>query len=236
MNYSYFELARVHANALYVHDTNNRLLRINEPDPDEPAPRFFMVRTPSGNIWRTRYDLPSELAAELERLAAGEPVVNELSELSEPCHHFAQYSQLLEQHAPLSSIHRGPAYYLPELPPLTGTVTITPASLPLLDAHFPYTRSRHAELGPVVARVVDGAAVAVCFSARIIAEAAEAGVYTVEGYRGHGYAVEVVRGWAASIRATGRLPLYSTSWENIASQAVAAKLGAVPYGLGFSIT
>lgn len=236
MNYSYLELARMHAGALYVHDGNNRLLRVNEPDPDGPAPRFFMVRTTAGNLWRTRYDLPANLATEIERLAADEPVISDLSELSEPCHHVAQYTELLEQHAPLSSIDRGPAYYLPELPQPTGIVTITPANLPLLGAYFPFTRSRHAELGPVVVRVMDEVAVAVCFSARITSQVAEAGVYTVEGYRGRGYAVEVARGWAASIRATGRLPLYSTSWENVASQAVAANLGAVPYGLDFSIT
>jgi hypothetical protein len=238
MNYSHLELARMHANALYVHDANNRLLRVNEPDPDGPAPRFFMVRTTSGNLWRTRYDLPADLATELERVAADEPVISDLSEQTEPCRHLAQYTELLKQHAPLSSIDTGPAYYLPELPPPTGTgtVTITPANLTLLDAYFPFARSRHAELGPVVVRVMEGVAVAACFSARITAQVAEAGVYTVERYRGRGYAVEVVRGWAAGIRATGRLPLYSTSWENMASQAVAAKLGAAPYGLDFSIT
>ena len=64
MNYSHLELARMHIDALYVHDANNRLLRINEPDPDGPAPRFFMFRTTAGNLWRTRYDLPADLAAD----------------------------------------------------------------------------------------------------------------------------------------------------------------------------
>lgn len=236
MKYSDLELAGMQADALYVHDSNNRLLRVNEPDPDGFPPRFFMARTTAGNLWRMRCDLPADLAAELERVAAGEPVVNDLSELAEPPRRLAEYTELLEQHAPPSSTDSGPAYYLPELAPPVGTVTITPDNLPLLDGYFPYTRSRHAELGPVVARVVDGAAVAVCFSARITSQVAEAGVYTVEPYRGRGYAVEVVRGWAANIRATGRLPLYSTSWENAASQAVAAKLGAVLYGSDFSMT
>jgi hypothetical protein len=34
----------------------------------------------------------------------------------------------------------------------------------------------------------------------------------------------------------GRRPLYSTSWANTASQAVAAKLGAIQYAVEFSIT
>jgi RimJ/RimL family protein N-acetyltransferase len=236
MNYSHLELARMQVEALFVHDANSKLLRINEPDPADPAPRFFMARTASGNIWRTRYDLPPELSMELERLAADEPVIRDLGQLRRPPYHLAEYKQLLEQHAPFSGIDEGPAYYLPELPPPTGTLTITPANVTLLEAHYPYTRSRYAELAPVVVRVVDGVAVAVCCSARITAQVAEAGVHTVEAYRGRGYAAEIVRGWAAGIRAMGRLPLYSTSWENAASQAIAAKLGAVLYGADFSIT
>jgi predicted GNAT family acetyltransferase len=68
------------------------------------------------------------------------------------------------------------------------------------------------------------------------AQVAEAGVYTVESYRGRGYAAETVRGWAAAIRAMGRLPLYSTSWANTASPAVARKLRAVQYAVDFSLT
>jgi len=238
MNNSHLDLARLHAEALFVHDANNRLLRVNEPDPEDPAPRFFIVRTMSGNILRTRHDLPADLTTELERLAAGEPVAGNASELREPPFRLAEITELLKQHAPLSSIEAGPAYYLPELHPTgdTETVTVTPANLTLLEPYYPYTRSRHAELAPAVVRVVDGMAVAVCYSARITAQVAEAGVHTVEPYRGRGYAAEVVRGWAAGIRASGRLPLYSTSWENTASHAVAAKLRAILYGVDLSIT
>ena len=236
MNYNHLELARMQAEALFVHDANDRLLRINEPDPDGPAPRFFLVRTMLGNLWRTRCDLPADLTAELEGLAAREPVIGSLGELGEPPYHSAAYAELLKQHAPPGSMDAGPAYYLPELPPPAETVVITPANAELLEAYYPYTRSRYVELAPVVVRVMDGVAVAVCCSARITAQVAEAGVHTIEAYRGRGYAADVVRGWAAGIRATGRLPLYSTSWENAASRAVAARLGAVLYGVDFSIT
>ena len=175
------------------------------------------------------------MTAELERLAAEEPVAGDLEELRGPPSHLAEYMELLKRHAPIGSTEAGPAYYLPELDPPTETVAIAPENVGLLEAYYPYTRSGHAELAPVVVRVVDGVAVAVCYSARITAQVAEAGVHTVEAYRGRGYATDVVRGWAAGIRATGRLPLYSTSWENMASQAVAAKLGAVLYGVDFSL-
>jgi RimJ/RimL family protein N-acetyltransferase len=242
MNYSNLELASVHTDVLYVHNRSDRLLRINEPDPDGPAPRFFLFRTLSGNVWRARYDLPGDISHELEKLAGEEPVAEEQNGLREPPYHLPRYLELLERRTPDDSLEvdSGPASYLPELHPPMGThaatVTITAENAALLEPHFPYTREMHAEHAPVVARVVDGIAVAVCSSARITARAAEAGVHTVEAYRGRGYGVEVVRGWAEAVRASGRLPLYSTSWDNTASQAVAGKLGAVLYGVDFSIT
>jgi RimJ/RimL family protein N-acetyltransferase len=234
--YNHLELALVHIEALYVHDGGGRLVRINEPDPEHPAPRFYMFRTTSGNLWRTRYDLPDQLAAKLAYLASSEPVAPDQDALRQPPRHTAEYTRLLQEHAQITGTYAGPTFYLPELQPPEDAVTITPENLTLLETHFPYTLSTYTELAPVVVRVVDGEAVAVCYSARITARCAEAGVHTVEAYRGRGYAVQVVRGWAAAISASGRLPLYSTWWENSASQAVAARLGAVPYGADFSIT
>ena len=63
-----------------------------------------------------------------------------------------------------------------------------------------------------------------------------AGVETVEAYRGRGYARAVTAVWAAALRSEGRLPLYSTSWDNVASQRVAGALGAVQYAVDFSLT
>ncbi len=238
INFSNIELAELQADALYVYDASGRLLRVNEPDPDGPAPRFFLSRTSAGNLWRVRYDLPASLVTALARLTADEPVASELQELP---YHIAEYQELLGQYAPISKVYAGPSYYLPELaqgehPPPLQSVTITPENATLLQANYPYTLSHIAEHQPVVVMVADGMAVAACSSARITAQVAEASVHTIETYRGCGYAAEAVRGWAAALRATGRLPLYSTWWENIASQAVAKKLRAVQYGVWFSIT
>jgi predicted GNAT family acetyltransferase len=75
----------------------------------------------------------------------------------------------------------------------------------------------------------------VCFSARNTPVAAEAGVDTVEEFRGRGYAPAVVAAWARAVRQEGRVPLYSTSWDNLASRSVARKLGLVMYGADFSL-
>lgn len=233
MSYSDFELLQMQTDALHVHDVRKRLVSINEPDPDNPAPRFFLARSLAGNIWRIRYDLPDDLGAELERLAASEPVV---SDLGERPYHFAKYIKLLEAHMPISGTYAGPAYYLPKFESPTRAVLVTPENRGLAQAHFGWIFTNLEALSPVAVVVEDGAAVTACSSVRLTPQAAEAGLYTQETYRGRGYAADAVRTWAEAIRATGRLPLYSTEWKNMASRAVAAKLGAIQYGVDFSIT
>lgn len=218
--------------ALFVHDKKGRLLRINEHNNPNPAARFFLSRSKSGNLWRTRYDLSRDLTAELERLAADEPVV---SNLAKPPRYTAEYTRLLQEHTPTISTFAGPSYYLPSNQ-THDAVTITLQNLALLEAHFDWLLTTVADYAPVTATVVHGKAVAVCFCARITPKVAEAGVHTEDIYRGHGYATNAVRGWTTAVRATERLPLYSTSWTNLASQAIARKLGGILYGAGYSIT
>lgn len=224
------QLAQMQAEALFVHDANGKLLRINEPDNLTPAPRFFLTRTRTANLWRTRYDLPADLAHALEQLAAAEPISADLPQL--PLY-TAEYVELLQPHSPADA---GPAYYLPESDQPSQAVLITPENVSVLQTHFDWLRTTLADYAPVAATVVDGQAVAVCFCSRITTQVAEAGVYTATSYRGHGYATDAVRGWATAVRASGRLPLYDTSWTNNASQAIAQKLGAVQYGANYSLT
>ena len=75
-----------------------------------------------------------------------------------------------------------------------------------------------------------------CCSVRISPQADEAGVETLEDYRGRGYATNVVAGWAIAVRELGRIPLYSTSWDNVVSQSVAKKLGLILYGVDLHFT
>ena len=226
-------LAELHCDALYTYDAAGRMLGINEPDPADPAPRFFLFRTPAGAVWRVRDDVPAGTAAALARLTADEPAGANLPH--RPVHE-AEYAALLAAEAPIAETYCGPAYYLPDRAPSGGATLITRDNMTLLRANFPFTLSSFADLVPIAAVGAEGVAVSVCFCARRTAAAAEAGVNTVESFRGRGYAAAAVAVWAAALRATGRLPLYSTWWENAASQAVAARLGAVGYGVDFSLT
>jgi predicted GNAT family acetyltransferase len=60
-------------------------------------------------------------------------------------------------------------------------------------------------------------------------------VETLAAWRQRGYGAATVAAWAAAVRRQGRLPLYSTSWDNLASQGLARNLGFVPYGEDFSL-
>jgi RimJ/RimL family protein N-acetyltransferase len=230
MHFNELELAQLQAEALFVHDANRRLLRVNEPEPEPPvpAPRFFLSRTAAGNLWRTRYDVPDALAAELERLAVDEPVVRDFDA---PLRHTDEYEALLGG----NTLEAHLSYWLPEQPPSTQAALLTTADAPLLQAHFGWLATTVPIYAPVGAVLADGAVVAVCFCSRITARVAEAGAYTAEAYRGHGYATEAARSWAAGVRAAGRLPLYSTTPDNFASQGIARKLGAVQYGMTYSV-
>ncbi|MBN8594517.1 MAG: GNAT family N-acetyltransferase [Anaerolineae bacterium] len=142
----------------------------------------------------------------------------------------------MNQHAPIADIFAGPAYYLPRDEAPQQAIRITPTNAHLLEQHLPYTKRWLSERIPVFLIVVEGEAIAACYSARQTAKAAEAGVDTLEQYRGRGYAIATTQNWAAAVYAAGKLPLYSTSWDNLASQTVAQKLKAVQYAVTYSVT
>jgi predicted GNAT family acetyltransferase len=88
---------------------------------------------------------------------------------------------------------------------------------------------------PVMAIIENGAPVSICFCARRSDTAAEAGVATAEAYRGRGYASRVTAAWALAVRKSGRVPLYSTTWSNKASLAVARKLKLSMYANSWAL-
>ena len=51
----------------------------------------------------------------------------------------------------------------------------------------------------------------------------------------HQAQMPAVLGWAAHVQARGALPIYSTSWSNTASQAVARSLGLVQFAADFHV-
>jgi len=231
-------LMAIQIETLFRTTAAGRLRWLNEPGPDgacAAAPRFFLGRTTAGNLWRFHADLPATLVKEIERYCRAEPVV---SDLTVPIRHAAAIRALLARSGPLQREFQGPAYWIATDPPTTTHARLlTPENRTLLQSHFPsWLRSpSYLDLAPAAVTVLDGQAVAICASVRVPGRATEAGVETAAAYRGRGYAADAVALWAASVRKQGILPLYSTGWENLASQRVAAKLGMIPYGEDWSV-
>lgn len=229
------DLIELHVQALFTHDGQSRLLFVNEPGGGQmPAPRMFFGRTRTGNIWRFRADLPEILIKKLEALCTDEPVGEEFHK--EP-RHIEAYRRLLDTYAPVQKQWMGPAYRFAEYTkPSKPPVNITETNAEKLLGGFEELTAELPDWQPFVAIIEDGRAVSVCRSVRITSTAHEAGVETLPAFRGKGYAKDAVNGWGHIARSMGVIPLYSTSWENTASQAVAKKLNLVIYGADLYIT
>lgn len=228
------QLMQLHITTLYRLDESGRLLATNELG-FPSAPRFYLGRTTEGNFWRFRHDLPTSICRQIEELCKAEPIT---FDLRTPPEHELAIRRLLQADAAIEHEYRGPAYWLPEQPsPHHEALLLNADNLHLAGPHFAWLikpgEFQHAV--PVAAVVEDGKAVSLCFCSRIPGQASEAGLNTVADYRGKGYGAAAVVRWAAALRQQGCLPLYSTSWDNLASQAVARKLGAICYGEDWSI-
>jgi hypothetical protein len=203
------ELFALHVDALYSFDAANRLIGTNEVRPGA-GPRVYAGSSGSSRFVRVRQDIPDEVAREW--LACGAE----------------ELRALVEKRGPILGEHRGPAFVLPPQAAPDDTVTVTSAAQ--LHPELVARGWLLDETPPYVGAVRDGQVVAVCYSSRLIPQAAAAGVETVEAYRGQGLALDAVRAWAAAVQASGRHAFYSTEWTNEASRRVAAKLGATEIG------
>jgi hypothetical protein len=228
-------LLRLHAEVLFDIDQRGGLVRLNEPDGD-PAPRLFLARGRTTTLAWYRADLPEATVARCASIVAELPPWDG-REPTAAVHDPLRTA--LGKDAPITEVAAGPAYRFS-----TGIVArtdvdavlIDEASAELLDGHFPYTRSVLAWRSPVVVVVRDGVAVSACYCARKRATAAEAGVATIGSFRGLGLATAVTAAWRRAVERLGMTPLYSTSWDNIASRRVAERLGLITYADTFSLT
>lgn len=218
------QLMQAHVEVLFQHDVHGFLTHINEP-PHEAAPRFFLGLTKVGYVHRYRQGLGDEVVRELEAAMGADPGGK-----------VAAIINALGRDRTVSHIDIGPAYRFPDVTQLmSDVVRISMANRELLQPHFPYTFAELAEKLPCYAVVQDGAAVAVGCSARQTPAAAEVSFNTLEPFRGRGYGACVAQAWAAEVQGQGRIALYSTAWDNFASQAVARKLQLVQYGTDLTI-
>lgn len=216
------ELADLQARTDFVHDEGGRLVCVNDIG-RPPAPWALVIRTTAGAIARVRAGVPEELARDVEAFA------RRLSPLAPgadgPDGALEELAELAARHVPVSRRWAGPAFTFPvPLFPAVGAVQLYPGNAVLLHPELATWGPELAARRPSFGVFRDGQVIALCASSRTSAGAAEAGVETVPSFRGQGAACLAVMAWAAAVRGAGKVPIYSTSWENTASRAVARKL------------
>jgi RimJ/RimL family protein N-acetyltransferase len=167
-------------------------------------------------------------------LVEDEPVAREVPAWPR---HRVRFRGILESSAPVVREYGGPAFVLPARPCVDDDRVrlLGPEDRNSFRSHFDWLEREFAASEPVAGVFADGAVVALCWCARRKTAAVEAGVETAPAYRRRGYARDATARWAAAMRAAGRFPLYSTSWSNAASLAVAAALGAQSYAVDFHL-
>jgi hypothetical protein len=200
---------------LFVLDDERRIISTRDPQA-AAGPAFSLIRDRHACAWAVHRDVPAHQTRDLIALAQTEPPAGELTD---PPKHAAAYLALL-----CGRIDFGPVFTFPAtIPVVSDVVAIT--ELAQLERHLRgWTADELPERSPILGIVEDEHAVSVCFCARRSPVAAEAGVETAASFRGRGFAAQVTAAWASAMWDSGRLPLYSTSWSNAASLAVARKL------------
>ncbi len=219
-------LARRRLRALYRHDRRGRITAINEWSGGRP-PRIHLMRTEAGVLCRLRDGVVDDLAAELLAFARAEP-----PSLTETPFQADRFLTALEA----TDFWAGPAFMFPSvLPAENEAVEIGPHNADLLSGGLESWIPDVGRRGPFLAIFREGRAVALCASVRVTPHVHCAGVETVPDARGRGFASRVVAAWAGRVQALGAAPFYSTSWDNLASRAVARRLGLVLAGVDFHV-
>ncbi|HMO53175.1 MAG TPA: GNAT family N-acetyltransferase [Tepidiformaceae bacterium] len=198
------ELLQIQAGTLFRLDATGRLVCVNEPG-DRPAPRVFVGSASTGErVVHVRSDVAESLAESLKRCA--------------------DEASLLACLGSAVTLHRGPTFVFDrrvEAPQEVVSIADPTVLHPAL-ASWAVDVQRGT---PLFGVMQEGQVVSVCYSSREGHRACEAGVETVAEFRGRGLGRFAVLAWAASVQRSGRIALYSTTHENLASRRLAAALG-----------
>ncbi len=217
------ELMDVQVETLFRRDPDGRLVSANE-EHAPPVPRFFLGRMRHANLWLSRHDLPANIVRELDRLGWREPVAPTFSGARPATYEAIRAT--LQADAPIVAEYFGASYVFPDSANAPrGIVAVSPAQAALLQGPMERFVARLRTDQPCQAIVENGVALSVAYTWRWTGCAVAVGVYTLEGYRGRGYASAVVAAWGAAMRRAGRLAFYGHAWDNAASQAVTRHLG-----------
>ena len=217
---------RQHFEAMFICDARCDLLYVNEPLKPEshPAPLVYYGIGTEEVVFAARGDVPDQVRQQLGELATGSGTAEDCDTL------IVSAKSILESHFQIGGDYSGPAFEFSEHAPSgTGWIRVDGTNTDVLAGDFDDTIPEIEYVQPCVASIVDGKAVAVCQTVRQTRCLVEAGVETVESFRGRGHGHRVVSGWASMVRREGRVPAYSTWWKNHASRRLAQRLGLLQY-------
>jgi len=209
--------AQDHLETLFLLD-GRRIVSTREPNPSR-GPEFILVRRADSCAWAIGSGMGDEQAREVTRLALDE---HPTSDFRLPPKHIEEYKKILG-----GEFNAGPAFEFPERMPFIERAVLIEDVEQLQGSFNGWTADELPGRSPIMAIVEDGVPVSICFCARVSELVAEAGVETAPESRGRGFARLATAAWATAIQASYRTPIYSTSWSNAPSLAVARKLGLV---------
>ena len=231
-------IAQLHA--LYRYDQRGRIVSRRDPSGAE-SPRFHFGRTRHGNLWRLRAGLATDLCERLSRLASREPALPSGPPPWSSAERSGAIRVCLDEQGATPKEWRGPVFRLPDAreslialdrraAPAGRVEPADPRSLDEIGAAFPRIAENLAALAPIVVvregGVIASLAYTACGDPAVVAEC---GVDTLEPRRQRGHGAAAVAGWLRQVRSLGGTPLYSTSWDNRSSLALAQTLGLVPF-------
>jgi hypothetical protein len=226
------EMMRMHIESLFTFNDDLKLMNINEPwDTTKLAPKFIMGRTIKGEtLYYFRHDIPDDIVSKVSELCLKEPSAQNANEKPR---YLEQYLECFQS----SSYTEEICFYVPNngekirdciLLDSKNLSTFTAVGFDWLKEEFPFSL-------PCAAFIHAGQAVSICRSVRISNKAHEAGIETLEAFRGNSYAHDVLFKWAQEVRQLGCEPLYSTLSDNFRSLRVAQKANLVCFGVGFIV-
>jgi hypothetical protein len=193
------------------------------------GPHLHILRTTETVLCRCHADLSADVVAALERIAFADR-----GRQRDWPRDYARYLNILASIGTVQSVRSGMLYVVVD-PPEIAAVPVTQANAGLLrdglDEWLP-----DVDAGRLIyAAVVDGRAVSICASVRQAEGVHAAGVETLPAHRAQGFAVQAVAGWASAVLRAGATPFYGTTFDNLASQGVARRLGMRLVGSEFSV-
>ncbi|MEK4299200.1 GNAT family N-acetyltransferase [Oceanobacillus sp. FSL W8-0428] len=221
------ELMNHHINVLFKHDSKDRITVVNEP-PYDPAPKVFIGTTKEGSVVKYADTLPVSFIIELEKILQKSSSID-----------LAEIIKIFQQGYELNQLWTGPAYVFPDKINKSSypqIVQITHENKDILKSQFPYTFEDFECKQPCFVIMEGNVIASICCSARQSVKADEASLFTKEAYRSKGYGAAVTKAWAQEVQRQGRMALYSTSWDNLASQSVAGRLNLYLYGTDIHIS